>query len=440
MTSPNQKIIFAGKSALMKELQRTIAFKAYNSILSSGITSTGKVLHKQLYDLYFGDEANEDSVGYAEQLLRGFGSFSAMFDREEELGQGEIILKLKKCFHCMEETIIVSDNPSKKGITMAVLSSKRLSNRILLNPRQLWDFAKLVERNGKKALAILKQSEYADTINNGNLPSGKSYEDYLLFLRREMYKELGGGVMEIGDDDNSTTSGTEVVEDTMKDSYLFPGYMAFALWGPIIPDDMNSCHKAEAFFISDEAKDKKNGRKYMRSNSSIDGTTRSVHSKSVNDSVMITNEIEQKAILMKAAIAQQCSSFLQATEKQNIDVELDNFKEKVQRAEREVDRLNGFMTSEILMDPTHHLFLAYQEAKNELKDAARDLDQFVASLRTQKKTNNPYRSIVDNALGVDNDNDYVTPKMKRARSETPMSSIDVELMENEDNNHHDAEE
>jgi hypothetical protein len=91
MTTPNQKIIFAGKGALMKELQRTIAFKAYNTILSSGIT-----LHKQLYDLYFGDDKNEDSVGYAEQLLRGFGPFSAMFDREEELGRGEVVLKLKK--------------------------------------------------------------------------------------------------------------------------------------------------------------------------------------------------------------------------------------------------------------------------------------------------------------------------------------------------------
>ena len=83
MTTPNQKIVFAGKGALMKELQRTIAFKAYNTILTSGITNTGKILHKQLYDLYFGDDNNEDSVGYAEQLLRGFGPFSAMFDREE---------------------------------------------------------------------------------------------------------------------------------------------------------------------------------------------------------------------------------------------------------------------------------------------------------------------------------------------------------------------
>jgi hypothetical protein len=44
-------------------------------------------------------------------------------------------------------------------------------------------------------------------------------------------------------------------------------------------------------------------------------------------------------------------------------------------------------------------------------------------------------SIVDSALGVGNDDDFVTPRLKRARSDTPMSSIDIELMESEDNNH-----
>jgi hypothetical protein len=238
-----------------------------------------------------------------------------------------------------------------------------------------------------------------------------------------MYKELGGGVMDIGDEENSTNSSNEVVEGSMKDSWMFPGFIAFALWGPIIPDDMNSCHKAEAFFISDEAKDKKNGHKYMRTNSSIGDTSRSV-----NESVVGVDVTNQKALLMKAAIAQQCSFFLQATEKQSIDLELENFKEKVQCAEREVDRLNGFMASDILMDQNHYLFRAYQEAKKDLKDAASKLDQFIVSLRNQKKMNNPYMSIVDNALGVGNDDD-------RARSDTPMSSIDIELMESEDNNH-----
>lgn len=60
----------------MKELQRTIAFKAYNTVLNSGNSKIGKWLHAQIHELYFGNENDTDSIGYADQLLKGLGPFA----------------------------------------------------------------------------------------------------------------------------------------------------------------------------------------------------------------------------------------------------------------------------------------------------------------------------------------------------------------------------
>ena len=143
------KIQFAGKESLMKELQRTVAFLAYNSVLSSGVSKTVKVLHDKVHSMYFGD-VDPDTIGLVDQLLKGMGPFSPMFEEEVDQVNGTRVLKLKKEYHLLEESIIVSDHPRDKGINMEVLASKRLSNRVKLTPRAIWDFAKLVEKMGRK--------------------------------------------------------------------------------------------------------------------------------------------------------------------------------------------------------------------------------------------------------------------------------------------------
>lgn len=119
----------------MKELQRTVAFLAYNTVLKSGVSKTTKVLQDNVHALYFGD-SNPDSISYTEQLLRGMGAFSPMFDQEMDQANGNVVLKMKKMYHLMDDTIIVSNNPKDKGIkNMAVLASKRLSNQVKLTPK-----------------------------------------------------------------------------------------------------------------------------------------------------------------------------------------------------------------------------------------------------------------------------------------------------------------
>ena len=94
-------------------------------------------------------------------------------------GGGLPQLTMKRDFHCSSEVIVTSTNPNDEGINMAVLSSKALTNRSAISSRSIFNNAKGVETNGRKALALIQRSEFKD----GKMPSGKNYQDYLLFLR-----------------------------------------------------------------------------------------------------------------------------------------------------------------------------------------------------------------------------------------------------------------
>jgi hypothetical protein len=138
------------------------------------------------------------------------------------------------------------------------------------------------------------------------MPSGKCYEDYLLFVREKMFIVLGTAVVEDEDDEVvSTLSGTDGNTSTsigMKDNWIFPGYIAFALWGPIMPDDMDTIYKANAFMVSDSSGGKV-GRRQTKSQGIIIPDTKPLRSSSFsNASVKGTN---QSDYLVAASIAQQ---------------------------------------------------------------------------------------------------------------------------------------
>jgi hypothetical protein len=132
----SRKIQFVGKTVLMKQIQRTVAFRAYNSVLSSGSSKGGRALQSKAHALYFGYPKDEDSLGLAQQFVRGMNAFSPLFDREENIAERTTT----KIFHCSPDNIVVSTNPKDKGINMAVLSSKGMNNRVQLTARGVWDF------------------------------------------------------------------------------------------------------------------------------------------------------------------------------------------------------------------------------------------------------------------------------------------------------------
>ena len=49
------------------------------------------------------------------------------------------------------------------------------------------------------------------------------------------------------------------------DTYFFPGYLAFAIWGPIMPPGFDEDYKAHVFFAVEQSKEKKkDGRNSIR--------------------------------------------------------------------------------------------------------------------------------------------------------------------------------
>lgn len=301
-------------SKLHKELQRTAAFRAYNDhLVSTGDSMGAQELKDKLRDLYLGNKEDTDNIGYVEQLVNGLQSFEPMFDRVEELEKGMAHLGLKKCFHCTP-TDIVSDPKSTRStcLNMKMLKLTNISSLDsnknkktkarphktaeeqehdndcedeekggtaagYITARSLWKFAKVVEANGKKALAIIQRSPYRD----GNMPSGETYDSYLRFLRESMFQVLNK--CDIADDEEDQTSvaasggstpggsGADSQEDKnndegggptkkkMEDSYMFPGFIAFALWGPLQPPDAVSGFDAVAFQAGDDPNSGKDG-------------------------------------------------------------------------------------------------------------------------------------------------------------------------------------
>ena len=426
----------------MKELQRTVAFRAYNTILNSGASKSVKTLQADIHNLYFGDASNPDSIGYAEQLLKGIGAFGPMFEKNEDNGNGQVSLTMKRVYHHMSDNIKVSMVPSDDGITRRVLASKSLNNLAQLSPRTIWDFAKDVERNGKKALALVLQSEYSEYVKTGLPPSGKTYDDYLLFIREAMFKELSSSVIDIEDDDDTSAAasaeGDAAVHDTksMKESWFFPGFLSFALWGPIVPDGMDEIHKAEAFFPADKKeKDERNsGRKAARDIKKVEDTSRSLSS-SIRKSPPTCTSLSagpNSQYLLAASIAQQKWMSNMIDVNKTIEFKLTTFQNKVMRAEREVDRWKSFITPEVMLDHDNYFFSQFQMANTKLHQAEADLDKFVAEIETIKKQNmheNNVQDIMNDAflqVKCDTNDNQITPQVnKRKRSETPMSSIEI---------------
>lgn len=429
MSSTLKKIQFSGNQLLMKELQRTVAFRAYNTLLTSGASQTVKSLQSNIHKLYFGDDSDPDSIGFCDQLLKGCSAFAPLFDRIKGSDTNEVQLLMKNRFHCLDTDIFVSKQPRDKGISANVLGSKGITNPVQLSPRTIWDHAKLVEKNGKKALAMLYQSEYADYARTGVPPSGKSYDDYLVFIREQMFKELSTSIIDVDDDDdNGSSDGINEKSNTeddekgsadkndnrMKENWIFPGFIAFALWGPIRPNDMDDCYRAEIFFPQEETRKKGGGRNATRGKPKKDETPSS------QSSVAAGNEYWLDALRKE----QQTTRKMFDVNK-SIEFKLVSFKEKISIAEREVDRWKSLIIPGSTLDDTNVAFVKFEQANNKLHDAEKEFDVFVSKIDEIKRGQMENESEPTEQM--------VTPhQRKRARAETPMSSIDI-LMDKEDN-------
>jgi len=241
--------------------------------------------------------------------------FEPLFRIETDIAEGDDVLVMKEIFSCqIANRVIASNKKEDQGINKAVVASKSLSNFANLSGRSIWDNGKTVEKNGKKALALLEASEHQKCYKDGMCPSGKVYEDCLLFMRRAMCKELKGDIVVLEDDDDSSPDrdddddvNDDDEEDDMPSSHFFPGFLAFTIWGPIMPPGFDEEHRAQAFFATEQSKDKKkDGRNSIRKEQ-FDEESKARSCASAVEGSGLSN----KEPLMMASIAQQ-SAFQQA--------------------------------------------------------------------------------------------------------------------------------
>ena len=126
------------------------------------------------------------------------------------------------------------------GITKALLTAKNMSNPVDVSVQTIMRAAKEVLRNGRKALACVKEAE--SDYKDGTLPSGRTISDYHWYVREQMFLKLKGTIGADCDDADADDDaiGSEDVEkddqsdiqsinpEEMPEDYYFSGMIAFS--------------------------------------------------------------------------------------------------------------------------------------------------------------------------------------------------------------------
>ena len=287
---------FSGSAKVLKELQGLAGFVSYETCFRQGSSMTTTSMENMMEAQYFGDPADNDSIGLADQLVKGLGLFAGIYNQEllqssvtagsssdpsatwgggEELMRSPtptfssstsgLVLVVKPELHYLGEDkkILVAGTNGLKLSTMLASGLTDKAFHVHIKGRTLLTRSREILKNCKKALALVLRhnSPYKSYASTGLLPSGMCHDDYLLYIRQKMYLALLPPMSSssnqnmaaslkfthtiLVNNSNSATCGyadaprkNEDAAMMMPDNYLFPGYLVFAMMGPIVPHEM----------------------------------------------------------------------------------------------------------------------------------------------------------------------------------------------------------
>ena len=185
---------FNGSKRIQSEMQATIAFACYDSdeVLKHGKGMNKNSQKAKILDLYMPsnceDKVREDKVRmcYVDQFLKGANQFKGLFECKSEENESNVLTIPYELHRERDKPIFVGSQDG--GITRALLTAKNLTNPQDISSETLYRHAKEVEANCKKALALClnKDSPWKDW--DGHYPSGKTWFDYIEWLRVEMHR------------------------------------------------------------------------------------------------------------------------------------------------------------------------------------------------------------------------------------------------------------
>lgn len=167
-------------------------------------------------------------------FITGKGKFGTAMERGDEDG----FMRLTREVTNENDTMfIVNELPIKdepKCITLAMLKRQTLKSKAAIKARTITTYAETAIRNCKLASAFGKQFIQP----NGSLPSGWSRQDYFNNVLDLMYQKVM-----VDPKGKSIMDGEEREEMLSKDRpprWVFNGYMAFVLYGPLADEQLQS--------------------------------------------------------------------------------------------------------------------------------------------------------------------------------------------------------
>ena len=260
---------------LQLELQLTVAYGVYDDrkMRDAGKSSRKVDLEKKMSSLYLPSsnsssksvkEDDEENISHVDLCLKGMGKYKHLW---YENSKGRRFLK--PVLHNLSNKKLPVD---ENCINRSLLTSRTLTQIRDIEGARLWRHAKAVEANCKKALSLCTASDSPYRNYKGTFPSGTDYEDYLQWIRKQMWEksrdteddddidpdtpvgndgskgeddeeENDNDEDDDDDDDEETDSGNDDDPDAVPDGEYFKGFFAFALWG-YIPPSGGECFKS----------------------------------------------------------------------------------------------------------------------------------------------------------------------------------------------------
>ena len=411
---------------LQTELQSLIAFSCYdsNDVLRCGKSAKKQTLIDNLFRLYMPcNKPNDEHVSQVEQLLEGIGVFSCLFERTDppdiETATSDPnspppppTLVLPLTLHCIEGREIIVGN---KSIDKSMLTRRNLTNPVDIKGDTLYRHAKEVEANCKKALAICLSEDSPYRAYNGTFPSGTNRDDYLKWIRTEMYSlEQKAPIHDLIDNNEKTNNDGEEEKESMEeqdddeviklgDEEYFKGFFAFALWG-FIPPDGGDKYKSllMATVVDTTPKSKKeNGRRAVKSEVTKDKKyLLELESRGTPASIVAENERMSKLTTLMISGKQEMTKMrLFKCRQSSVEFKLKFVQSRIKELKDDIKELKDDDDSDV--DTAKEV----KKLKLEIKNTKKTRDELYANWKEVTETEEERRATLDVPI---NDNCAVT--------------------------------
>ena len=231
------------KAVHWKELQGLIAFKICEIFYDSGDSKAKKTLYQDLYRIYHGHTPSErHHISYASLAFEGASPFKGLLETVETPSGSECHIPSSFTREPSRNVIV------GKSFTLQLLKQAMLSAPLCVSGLSLWNRAKEILKNCKKAMAFAKEkfNPY------GSLKSGLNADDLWNHVLDKMYEYLNQNtanaeVVQVENDDDDDDNdeddeGGNVAPGVHPPTWYFRGFWTFQLFGPLT---IQQCHRRE---------------------------------------------------------------------------------------------------------------------------------------------------------------------------------------------------